>query len=479
MDKVTIERDKTGATPLFYTVHNNRLYHSVNIRELISTSGIKPRLDAQSVATITLTGPGRGLHNAVFAGVYELPPGYRAEYEDGKLTLTQYWKPQSREHTDSFDETAVKVREMLTNSIKRSLAGKPCLFLSGGLDSSIIGAVMREEGVDITSYSVDYAGNSENFKESAFSATQDTPFVNEMVELLGSKHRNVVLDTKQLFGALEESVLARRLPGMADVDAALLLFCKEVGKTHKQALSGECADELFGGYRWYFDEELLHNGKQARLPWMQCVDERAGLLREGVLGGIEPGEFVRQTYHGMINAVPYLESDDELTRKRREMFYLNFYGFMQTLCERSYTMSGKAGLEILMPFCDAEIAEYAYNIPWLYKTERGREKGLLRHAFSDVLTESVAWRKKSPFPKTHCPEYMRLVKLALIEILISDDCRITEIYEKKKLNELIESSGASFGKNWFGQLMSAPQIFAYLIQLEYWLREFDVQVDKH
>jgi asparagine synthase (glutamine-hydrolysing) len=242
-------------------------------------------------------------------------------------------------------------------------------------------------------------------------------------------------------------------------------------------------DELFGGYRWYFDETLLNNKlpqNQSQFPWMQCVGERASLLREGVLGGINPYEYVQNVYNDMICDVPYLEIDDELTRRRREMFCLNYHGFMQTLCQRSQYMSQAHGLEILMPFYDNEIVEYAFNIPWKMKSYNNREKGLLRHAFNDILPEAVTWRKKSPYPKTHNPEYMSLVIKKLKEIVNSQNCRIVEIYDKNKLNELIESEGVSFskkGRNWFGQLMSLPQTFAYLIQLEYWLTEYDISLD--
>jgi asparagine synthase (glutamine-hydrolysing) len=475
---VIIKRDETGATPLFYTVHNGELFHAANIRELLEISGVKPRLNAESIAAIALTGPGRPLHNAVFTGIKELPPGFSAEFDGEQIKLTQYWKPLAKPHDESFEETAARVREMLVKSIESKLSENPCLFLSGGLDSSIIGAVMKQAGVPIRSYSVDYAGNSENYKASDFSATQDAPYAAQMAELIGAKHRNVILDTEMLFDSLKSAVIARGLPGMADVDGSLLLFCEQVAKLGESAaLSGETADEIFGGYRWYFDEDELLNQNQAHLPWMKSVSERAYLLREGVLGGIAPQEYIQKVRDDIVREVDFLDSDDELTWRRREMFCMNYYGFMQTLCERGYSQSKAAGLSIIMPFSDAEIAEYAYNIPWEMKAFQNREKGLLRQAFSDILPDEVAWRKKSPFPKTHNPQYMRLVTLALGEIIARRDCRICEIYDRRKLTDLIESQGSRFTDNWFGQLMSVPQTFAYLIQLEYWLREFNVHID--
>jgi len=256
MPKITIQRNRTGSNPLFYCVHDGKFYHAASVRELLAISGLKPRLNTESLAAITLTGPGRPLHSAVFAGVHELMPGYRAEFDEGELTVTQYWKPLAKEHTETFEETAARVREMLTASIVKNLHENPCLFLSGGLDSSIIGAVMKQSGSAIASYSVDYTGNRDNYQVSDFSATQDAPFVVEMVEFLSAEHCDVILDTETLFESLKPAVFARGLPGMADVDGAMWLFCNEVGKSQTSAFSGECADET-GYIRWGSGEGIL------------------------------------------------------------------------------------------------------------------------------------------------------------------------------------------------------------------------------
>ena len=482
--KTTIRRDEIGAAPLFYCIHNNKMFHSSNIESLLADSNVKPRLDAEGIAELALLSPARNYAagSAVLVGIKELPPGHQAEFdlETGKLTVTQYHKLQAFEHAESFEETSVTVRKMLTDSIVKLCVSNPCLFLSGGLDSSIIGAVMKEAGADIVSFSVDYEGNDNNFKPGKFQPTQDAPFVAEMQRYLNSRHENIEFSTDELFGSLSEATLARGFPGMADVDGSMYLFCKKVSEACDCALSGEAADELFGGYRWYTEiGEDLQTAKanETFFPWMQCVNARANLLNDGICKEINPIEYVQKARADLIKNVPFLKSDDVVTRKRREMFYLNYYGFLQTLGERNHTMSRTHGLRVLAPFADAKIAEYAFNIPWEMKHFANREKGLLRHAFGAILPHSVAWRKKSPFPKTHNPKYLSMVVRELDKIITASDCRITEIYNKKKLTELIESNGKSFGgENWFGQLMSTPQIFAHLIQVETWLKKFDVFV---
>jgi asparagine synthase (glutamine-hydrolysing) len=233
-------------------------------------------------------------------------------------------------------------------------------------------------------------------------------------------------------------------------------------------------DEIFGGYPWEHDENLLLGYRG--FPWNRSVRERNDLLRKNILKEIDPFDFVSDVYEEIIKDASVLENDDELTVRRREMFYLNYYGFMQTLTERCDRMSS-GNIEILVPFCDHRVVEYAYNIPWEMKKYKNREKGLLRYAFNEFLPENVAWRKKSPFPKTHNPEYLKLVTRVISEIIEKDECRITEIFDKKKIQELIKTEGAGFKKNWYGQLMALPQIFAYMIQTEYWMREWQITVD--
>lgn len=147
-----------------------------------------------------------------------------------------------------------------------------------------------------------------------------------------------------------------------------------------------------------------------------------------------------------------------------------------TRCDRKDRMSMAHGLEVRVPFCDYRVVEYAYNIPWVMKAYNGREKGLVRHAMTGLLPDDVLWRKKSPYPKTHNPDYLELLSRRLRSALEKDDCRLTELVSADKLREMLDSGGASFTKNWYGQLMTLPQIYAYMLQIECWLREYDVEI---
>ncbi|MBR4305217.1 MAG: asparagine synthase C-terminal domain-containing protein, partial [Ruminiclostridium sp.] len=377
------------------------------------------------------------------------------------------------------EETEEHIAFLIKDAIKRQLVSDVplCTFLSGGLDSSIISAVAakqyKEQGKTLATYSVDYVDNDKNFVASNFQPDMDAPWIKRMAEYIGSNHINVELDTAEITKALYDSTLARDLPGMADVDSSLLLFCREIKKDYTVALSGECADEIFGGYPWYHNENVLY---QTGFPWAKSTEDRTALLRMGILGDIKPSDYLAHCAESTLKNTDYLDTDSKKDRRMREMFMLNVYWFMQTLLDRKDRMSMATGLEVRVPFCDHRIAKYAYNIPWELKSIGGREKGLIRRAMNGVLPHDVLWRKKSPYPKTHNPEYLKAVVNMTREILKDKNCRITEIFDKKRLEELCDNPSA-FKNNWYGQLMTAPQTFAYIIQTEYWLKRYDIKVE--
>jgi len=273
--------------------------------------------------------------------------------------------------------------------------------------------------------------------------------------------------------ALDDAVIARDGPGMADIDASLLLFCREIKKGATVALSGEAADEVFGGYPWFHRREAL----EARtFPWSLATAMRAELLAPEVRAWVKPLEYIERRYAEAIAEVPHLQGEDEAKRRMREMSYLNITRFMPTLLDRKDRMSMAAGLEVRVPFCDHRLVEYVFNIPWEIKTAGGREKGILRRALEGVLPDDVLHRKKSPYPKTHNPNYLAAVRQRLLDVLNDPSSPLLPLINTAKVREIAESEAASSHIPWFGQLMSGPQLFAYLVQIDTWLRKYRIAI---
>jgi asparagine synthase (glutamine-hydrolysing) len=347
------------------------------------------------------------------------------------------------------------------------------MFLSGGLDSSIISSVasreLKKAGEIPRTFSVEYLGNSRYFQKSHFQPDSDDEYIDCMVEYLGTEHHKTVIDTPELVNALYDSVDARGLPGMADVDASLLILCRDIKKYGTVALSGECADELFGGYPWFRDKDIrMTDG----FPWAQSTSYRKRFICDEYAEKINAEEYVYSAYRNTADYAMKLPDDNETEYRMKEMTQLNFDWFMQTLLDRKDRMSMYSGLEVRVPFCDYRIAEYTYNIRWEYKDYMGREKGLLREAMKDYLPEKVLRRKKSPYPKTHNPAFLDAVTKRLSDIL-REDTPLTRLVKREELEKLIRHEE---NVQWYGQLMNLPQIIAYFIQLDYWLKKFDIQM---
>lgn len=469
-------RDKIGVKPLFYSEYNGGLVFGSEIKALLKSGVVKPQIDEQGLNEIFFLGPARTPSYGVFKGVFELNPGECAVYKNNRLTRKTYFSIEAKEHTDNEKQTIEKTRYLLTDAIQRQLVSDVplCMFLSGGLDSSIIvktaSMYQKEHKLGkVHTYSVEYRDNQKYFEKSLFQPTRDYEYIKMMVKNADTKHNEVILDNELLADALYDSVEARDLPGYVDVDSSLLLFCREIKKDYTVALSGECADELFGGYPWYHNRDILF---EDCFPWSRSQDIRRFILKDGVLKNGE--EYVRQRYLDTINSAPKLKSDSETDRRMREMFYLNFYWFMQCLLERKDRCSMYSGLEVRVPFCDYRLAEYAYNMPWELKAYNGREKGIVRKAFEDVLPKEITWRKKSPYPKTHNPVYFN--KCAeRVNIILKKKNTLTNLLDKKAVKSIIENPD-SIKEPWYGQLMKAPQILAYIIELDYWFEKYKVEI---
>lgn len=290
-----------------------------------------------------------------------------------------------------------------------------------------------------------------------------------MTDYLGSRQHTVVLDTPQLVPALTEAVRARDLPGMADVDASLLLFCREIKKVATVALSGECADEIFGGYPWFRDKTIRD---REGFPWAQSTAYRASFLRDEFARAINCQAYVDARYHDTVAAASARPActGDEL--RMRQMVALNFRWFMQTLLDRKDRMSMYSGLEVRVPFCDYRIAEYLYSLPWAYKDYGGVEKGLLRTAMHGLLPDQILWRRKSPYPKTHNPTYLAAVSAELQKIIDNPHAPIHRFLRRDALEGLLATDSAT---PWYGQLMTTPQTIAYMVQFNAWLEMYHVE----
>ncbi|MCQ6285833.1 asparagine synthase (glutamine-hydrolyzing) [Bacillus cereus] len=455
-EQVFIARDRLGVKPLFYKYDSGRLLFGSELKAILSHPDVKAEVTLEGLSEIFGLGPSRTPGHGIYAGIKELRPGHAMTFSKNGLCIWRYWNVESEKHEDSFEETVEKTRFLLQDAITRQLVSDVplCTFLSGGVDSSAITAIAAKEYErsgkgQLHTYSIDYEDNDKYFKANAFQPNSDAPFINLMTETFQTTHHRCVISNEKLAEYLTEAVLVRDLPGMADIDSSLLWFCREIKQDFVVGLSGECADEIFGGYPWFYREDDLQS---SAFPWMRSTEAREQLLKKEWRNKLNLQQYVQRRYEESIQEVPILEGESPLEAKRRQLFYLNMVWFMTTLLDRKDRMSMGASLEVRVPFADHRLVEYAWNIPWEMKMYKNREKGLLRKALEDVLPHDILYRKKSPYPKTHNPHYTKAVTVWLQNLLTDKGSILHELFDKEQLNGLIQSGGSAFQTPWFGQL---------------------------
>ena len=476
-----LARDHFGVKPLFYTIFDDSFIFASELKAIFEYPGIPKILNKQGLAELFGIGPAHTAGFTIYKNIYEIKPAHFAIYNKSGLHIERYWKLTSKPHTDDFDITCQKLHYLLTDAISRQLVSDVplCAFLSGGLDSSIITKFAgeyrkRNELSPIHTYSVDYVDNDKNFVKSDFQPNSDNYYINLMTDNSYSVNQKIMLDTPELANALEEAMIARDMPGMADVDSSLFLFCKNVKKEQTVTLMGECADEIFGGYPWFFRADALNSGT---FPWSIAINERQKLLNPSIGEDLPLKDYIDFRYTESLKNVEILDCDTDETAEKRKISYLTINWFMQTLLERCDRMGMANGLEIRVPFCDYRLAEYMWNVPWEMKALNGREKGLLRYICRDFLPREIVSRKKSPYPKTHNPTYVTVVKSMLLDIMKNPNAPINSLLNRKYILEILETDGKAFSRPWFGQLMTGPQLMAYLCQVNMWLEKYEPKIE--
>ena len=467
-----LARDRFGVKPLFFTEISGTFYFASEVKALFCVR--PPRLDRTGLWQLFYLSPVSLPGSGVFKDIYELKGGECAKVTQHGFVCRSYWQLTAEPCTATREEAVEKTRLLLCDAVQRQLVSDVPLacLLSGGLDSSAVTAIAakayREKGETLATYSFTYE-DKESFHATLFQPNSDDEYAAWLADRLSCDHTVLTAKTEDVVRLLGDAALARDMPGQADIDSSLYFYCAEMKKRHTVILSGECADEIFGGYPWFYRPEML---ARDFFPWIHEPRARIGLLRPEIAHEEEGFDFMRSAYLQSLANVPILESDSESMRLFRRATYLSVQYFMTNLLERKDRMSMAHGLEVRVPFADHRLLEWVYNLPPEFKFENGVEKSLLRHAMEGLLPERILWRKKSPYPKTHSPVYERLVRDRLAMRMEDDSSVLPHILNRSALSALCEGGDAT----WYGQLMSKPQLLAWLLQFDIFCAHYGLEI---
>ncbi|WP_100010309.1 asparagine synthase (glutamine-hydrolyzing) [Lentibacillus sediminis] len=481
-DQLFMARDRLGVKPLFYKEGGGQFIFGSELKAILAHPDVEAEVDRSGLAEIFGLGPSRTPGHGIFKDIDELRAGHALTFSKNGLKRWRYWNVKSMEHEDNEEDTAAQVRELFVDAVQRQLVSDVPVsaFLSGGVDSSAITAIaadyFKKQGKDpLPTFSVDYEGNDQHFKKSKFQPSSDQPWVQKMAAFSQSDHHDEVISGGALADHLKESVTLRDQPGMADIDSSMLWFCRQIKRHTTVSLSGECADEIFGGYPWFHDPSTVGGDG---FPWMRSLDSRIDLLHPEWQKKLDLKTYVHDRARETLEETPRLTGESKEEAKRRELFYLNIHWFMAQLLDRKDRMSMGASLEVRVPYAEHKLVEYVWNIPWEMKMAGSREKGILRKALEGVLPDEVLYRKKSPYPRTFQPEYTSAVVKWMDEVLADPDSPLFGFMNREKIAAIVKSEGKEFKDPWYGQLMRGPQLIAHLCQIDYWLRKYDIKVNE-
>lgn len=471
-ENVYAVRDMFGVKPLYYTIYNDDLIVASEIKSILKYVG-EAVVNKDGLCELLGMGPSHSQGKTVYKGIYEVKPGNMLIFNKNGLKIKEYYKLKAKKNNLNYEQTVFKVRALLDKAIRRQMVSDVGIatFLSGGLDSSIISTVMAKYNRGIRTYSIDYEDNLNDFKPNEFEISSDRDYVKLVSDDIKSNHTNVVIDNDTLIKNLTRAVDLKDSPGMTDIDSSMIYIASKIKENNKVAASGEVADEIFAGYPWYYK----HDHELKTFPWIRNISFKEDLLKPNIKGLLKLDEYVLNEYNRAIKEAPILLTDSKLDIKHRQLCYLNIKYFMTNLLDRKDRMTMGESLEVRVPFCDKDLVEFLYNVPFKYKYRNKVEKKLLRDAYKDVVIKDVINRKKSPYPKSNSLKYDKEIKKIVLKILEDENSILNLLFDKEKLISFINND--ELDVPWYGQLMRKTAWLAYLYQIDYWYKKYNVRIE--
>lgn len=473
-NRMTIARDRMGETILFYALCGQGLVFADHPDMILKSVCMDAVVDAEGLCELFGLGPARTPGKTPLKGVYALEPGCMLVCLETGIEKKCYYKLSAHEHEEDEEATVKHVRSLLEECINAVVHLHPGCMLSGGLDSTALTALLSTRIGRLDTFSVDYRDNDQDFVPNAFRPEMDGPYIRMAAKLFGSRHRSVVLEQDALAEGLDAAMRARGFPGMADIDSSLLLFARTIARNVPSVISGECGDEVFGGYPWFAGNPAL---PEEGFPWSGSLELREEILRPEVRQKLNLKSYVRDALHTALDSydVSVLRDGDEKNLFKLQRLCFDY--FMPNLQERAVKMCEVHGLQVLTPLCDRRLVEYVYSVPWRMKRMGGMEKGLYRAAVRDLLPEKLCKRKKSPYPKTCSGAYSSIIRGRMRMLCADAGAPIWQVVDVDGIERLASTKLDPADTPWFGQLMAGPQMLAYLLQVNSWMAERNVRVE--
>ncbi len=484
-ERLFLARDRFGEKPLFFVEDGDNLYFASEIKALLRVPRVKAPVNLAAVwdylAYRYVPGP-----KTLFSGVRKLMPGTTATWRHGRLTQARYWSAPDRDalrETPSRGDPVEAFLGRLDESVRMQMVSDVPFgaFLSGGLDSSTIVALMTRHNSMVRTFSV-------GFSDGRYS---ELAYAGEVARHLGTRHHELVVSDRDLVQHLPRLVAFRDAPVTEPSDIPIHMLAKEASRTVKMVLTGEGSDEILGGYPKHVFErfaqgyQLLPAYVRHRLiapithslPYdfrraktaitnLNIEDWRERYIRWfGALSESERDKLSVLRMNGAPSPdVPPFDADPRASTLRRILYFDQTSWLPDNLLERGDRMTMAASIESRVPFLDHELATFVSSLPDRYRVKGFSTKWILRRAARRLIPDSILERPKVGF-RVPVNEWFRgPMRDYLVDHLRGPESRTRSYYDPPALERVLDEHVQ--GRQNHEKLLWA------LLNLEIWHRQY-------
>ncbi len=486
--RLVIARDPFGIKLIYYRVANGKVTFGSEIRPVLAATGQMPEIDTTAI-NLFLRYRYTPSPYTLYEGIRKLAPGTMLSFEDGKWSLTRWYRyrPVPFSPMKSVHEAQEELAHLYKLAMKRHLLSDvPVgLLLSGGVDSTLLLALMNLHGEQWRTYTVGYGTQ---FKDDELSDAEKT------ARHFSARHTSVLLDRKAFDEALPEIVASLEEPIASSSVVPMYFVCKRARETVKVALMGQGPDELFGGYRrhlgvqygrlWRFMPDWLQRSATAAvsiLPrnetlkrGLHSLDISDRMRRYQNVLSLMPADKIDGLFQGGVLAEGAGDEvlkcwDDfyDLTEDTTELGGFQFLELRSTLPDELLMYADKLsmahGLEVRVPYLDKEIVEFAERLAPSLKLRMGAQKWIHRRVCREIIPADVLRRKKRGFAVNVVDDWFRdRARNTVAEVLLDHESKIFGFLSPSAVKELIEQHESGRNDN--------HKVLFSLVVLEQWLR---------
>ena len=459
---VFLSRDRIGIKPLYYTKNktDDSFIFSSNIKDILNVPTMKAVLDKQGALELIGIGPAHSPGFTYFKDIYELLPGHYAIYSNIGLVTHKYWDLQSKECTDNELQSTNIIYSLIKNSTKLQIndSQKIGILFPESINTSILVSIANKIAPDVNTFSYNLVNSSAKNKTQSY--------INTNKKYYNIDNYNIISDSKVLHSLLVPAMMAKDMPGMACIDSTMLEFFSSIKDSgYSKCISSLCSNEIFES------TNKLYNS----FPLSISTNIRSNLINKNIANQQILEAYIDAAYNDITKDINFSGNENEDTKANKKSKYIYIKWYMNSLIERINHISSNINLEVNLPYLDYRIIEYIYNIPNQIDNNDKPENYILKNIYTKIYPNLTL---SSNVSSEVCElNYTNTLEHELKKILNDNESKLLKIIDKEYVLQILNLKGSNLCINVYDDLISYSQILAYLIQTEYWLNIYDIEID--